>query len=174
MRAQGVCSREWRITLYKWSIQTNTHTHRHLLSWPYWLYKTKFTHNSKWAARIKTAAWNRKHGRSIVLEKEMFWCLTWRSSERGYVGEEGEVIPCCGTKDRKGAGTNSGESGMRNLDFLHFFNNYFCSEQKGIGEHSLPHSAPDALCSFKLASTGIDLDSPSHLCTFLKRKLELS
>ena len=29
---------------------------------------------------------------------------------------KGKVIPCRWTKDRKGAGTNSGESGTRNLE----------------------------------------------------------
>ena len=39
------------------------------------------------------------------------------SPERVSVGEEGQVIPCWGTENRKGAGTNSGrESGARNLE----------------------------------------------------------
>ena len=37
------------------------------------------------------------------------------SLEGVYIGEEGEVIPCRGTEDRKGAGNNSGKSGARNL-----------------------------------------------------------
>ena len=37
------------------------------------------------------------------------------SSERVSVGEQGEVIPCRWTENRKGTGTNRGESGARNL-----------------------------------------------------------
>ena len=37
------------------------------------------------------------------------------SPERVFVGEEGEVIPCRWAENRKGAGTNRGTSGMRNL-----------------------------------------------------------
>ena len=38
------------------------------------------------------------------------------SPERVSVREEGEVIPCRGNENRKGAGTSSGESGARNLE----------------------------------------------------------
>ena len=40
----------------------------------------------------KTTAWNGKHGRAIVLEKEMSWGLIWRSPERVSVGEEGDGL----------------------------------------------------------------------------------
>ena len=42
--------------------------------------------------------------------------LTSRSPERVSDKEEGESHPHMGTKDRKGAGKNSGESGTRNLE----------------------------------------------------------
>ena len=37
---------------------------------------------------------------------------------RGFLSEtrKGKVIPCRGAEDRKRAGTNSGESGTRNLE----------------------------------------------------------
>ena len=38
------------------------------------------------------------------------------SAERVSVREEGEVVPCRWTENRKGAGTNNGESGARNLE----------------------------------------------------------
>ena len=56
---------------------------------------------------MKTAAWNRKHGRSTVLEKEMFLDYIWMSPE---------MISCRWTEDRKGAGNKSGESGARYLE----------------------------------------------------------
>ena len=87
-----------------------------LHTWAYWLYKTHFTRNLKcapnrdlrWMKRwTKTATQNGNHGRSVVLGKETSWSLTWMSPGRVSVGEEGEVIPCRVTEDRKGAGTNS-------------------------------------------------------------------
>ena len=65
---------------------------------------------------MKTAARNRKHGGpyfgerkcfDVTLERVQKWCL----SER-----KGKVILCKWTENRKGAGTNSGESGARNLE----------------------------------------------------------
>ena len=38
------------------------------------------------------------------------------SSEGDSAAEEGKVIPCRWADDRKGAGTNSGKSGTRNLE----------------------------------------------------------
>ena len=38
------------------------------------------------------------------------------SAERVSVREEGEVVPCGWTKNRKGVETSSGESGARNLE----------------------------------------------------------
>ena len=39
------------------------------------------------------------------------------SLQRGFLSKrKGKVIPCRWTKNRKGAGTNSGESGARNLE----------------------------------------------------------
>ena len=38
------------------------------------------------------------------------------SPKRVSVGEEGKVIPCRWTEDRKGAGTNSGESVTKKLE----------------------------------------------------------
>ena len=38
------------------------------------------------------------------------------SPERVSFGQEGKVIPCRWTENRKGAGTSSGESGARKLE----------------------------------------------------------
>ena len=38
------------------------------------------------------------------------------SPEGDSAGEEGKVIPCRWTENRKGTGTTSGESGTRNLE----------------------------------------------------------
>ena len=66
---------------------------------------------------MKTAARNRKHGRSTVLGKEMFIGNILEWVQRGFLSErKGKIIPCLWTEDRKGAGTNSGESGARNLE----------------------------------------------------------
>ena len=35
---------------------------------------------------------------------------------KGSLERKGKVIPCKGTKDRKGTGTNSGKSGIRYLE----------------------------------------------------------
>ena len=65
---------------------------------------------------MKTAARNRKHGRSTTWGKETFLSHLNESRE-GFLSErKGEVIPCRRTGNRKGAGTNRGESGARNLE----------------------------------------------------------
>ena len=48
---------------------------------------TKLTHKQRFEAE-EDGAWNRKHCRSIVLEKEMCSGLIWRSLERVSVGED--------------------------------------------------------------------------------------
>ena len=76
----------------------------------------KWTTNNRDLRQRKTAAWNEKHGRSIVLGKEMSSGLIWRSPERVLSERKGKVIPCQGAKDGKGTGTNTGKSGARNLE----------------------------------------------------------
>ena len=69
--------------------------------------------------------WSRKHGRSIVLEKEMSRNWIW-NPERISVGEEGESHsnPCNGAKDRKSAGTNCGKSGTRHMQSREYWRVY--------------------------------------------------
>ena len=79
---------------------THTHTYRHPHTRAYWLYwltiRTDYTklnlHSSKRAAnrdlrRMKTAARNGKHGRSVVLGKEMFSCYTLNESRERFLSE---------------------------------------------------------------------------------------
>ena len=102
-------------------IPTHTHAHPHAHTTHQYTDYTKlnlhttFTDNRDLRQR-KTAAWNGKHGRCIVLEKEKFWGLTWMSPERVPVREEGEGHSTQRGQDRKGTGTNSEMSGARNLE----------------------------------------------------------
>ena len=60
---------------------------------------------------------NRKHGRSTILGKEMFFWFKFKWVQRRFPLEmKGKVIPCWWTENGKCAGTNSGESGERNLE----------------------------------------------------------
>ena len=52
----------------------------------------------------------------LFWKKKMSWCLT-EGVQRGFLSErKGKVIYCRGAEDRKGAGTNSEESGTRHLE----------------------------------------------------------
>ena len=79
---------------------------------------------------VQTAAWNGKQ--VCILGKEMSSGLTSRSPERVSDKEEGESHLHMGTKDGKGAGKNSGESGMRNLEvWLQGVQREFLTKRKG-------------------------------------------
>ena len=63
----------------------------------------------------KTAA-ERETWQVYCFGKKMSWCLT-EGVQRGFLSErKGKVIYCRGAEDRKGAGTNSEESGTRHLE----------------------------------------------------------
>ena len=65
---------------------------------------------------MKTAARNRKHGGPYFGERKCF-DVTLERVQKGFLSErKGKVILCKWTENRKGAGTNSGESGARNLE----------------------------------------------------------
>ena len=106
---------------------THTHTHTHAQRHPhtqaFWLYKAKFTQlktgskhvgDLEW---IKTSARNRRHGRSTILGKEMLLDYIWMSPERFCRRGRGRSFHVDGPENRKCVGTNSGESGVRNLLF---------------------------------------------------------
>ena len=51
------------------------------------------------------------------MEKENVFSFDLNESREGFLTErKGKVIPCRRTEDRNGAGTNSGESGVRNME----------------------------------------------------------
>ena len=61
----------------------------------------------------KVAAWSGKHGRSIVWEKKRKLRLDLSESREVSSERKVKVIPCGGTEDGKGVGTNSRKSDMR-------------------------------------------------------------
>ena len=77
-------------------------------------------HNLKWAANrdfrwMKTAAWKTwqvcSFGKRILLRFDL------KESREGFCQErKGKVIPCRMTKDKKGTGINSRESGTTNME----------------------------------------------------------
>ena len=101
---------------------THTHTHTGTRTHEHSDYTKLNLHSLKRAANrhlrwMTTAARNRKHGRSTVLGKINVFRLHLNESREGFCRRgRGCVIPCRWTENRKGAGTNSGESGARNLE----------------------------------------------------------
>ena len=77
------------------STYTYMHTHTGTCTHVHSNYTKPNLHSLKWAAirdlrRMKTAARNRKHGRSTVLEKIIISGYIWTSPETVFVREEGE------------------------------------------------------------------------------------
>ena len=53
----------------------------------------------------------------LLFWKKTFFAVGFKEVQRGLLSErKGKAIPCKGTKDRKDTGTNSGKSGMRDLE----------------------------------------------------------
>ena len=78
-------------TLARKREHTDTHTHTHAVT-----HNLNRQQTETWGGGFKTPARNKKHGRSIVLEKEMSWGLIWRSPERVSVGDEGAGVSLLG------------------------------------------------------------------------------
>ena len=57
-----------------------------------------------------------KHSGSILFGKRSVLRWDLKKFRKGSLERKGKVIPCKGTKDRKGTGTNSGKSGTRDLE----------------------------------------------------------
>ena len=86
---------------------TGTHTHKYI---DYIQFTNRKQTGTLWR---NIAALRRKHGRSIVLEKEMFE-VSFKPVKRFLLERKGTASPCTGTKDRNGAGTSSGKSATKN------------------------------------------------------------
>ena len=66
---------------------------------------------------MKIAARNGKNGRSLSFGVKEWLEVSLEGVQREFLSErKGKVIPCRGTENRKGAGTNSGKSDTRNLE----------------------------------------------------------
>ena len=94
-------------------IHTRTHTHRHpahtsILT----IQSRKHLGYLEW---IKTQGTQNMAGLQFWKKKCFYIIFEW--VQRGFLSErKGKVIPCRWTKNRNGAGTNSGESSARNLE----------------------------------------------------------